>query len=73
MRVTLAGPGCGGPGTMTEEVREALARADYLVGAKRLLEDLPEGLTARRDAAVRPEEITALLAAAKWLTPTSAR
>jgi len=65
MRVTLAGLGCGGPGTMTEEVREALARADYLVGAKRLLEDLPEGLTARRDAAVRPEEITALLAAAE--------
>lgn len=61
MRVTLAGIGCGTPDTVTAEVRGALARADYLVGAKRLLDRLPEGISPRRDAAVRPGDIVELL------------
>ena len=38
MKVTLAGTGCGDPGTMTEEVRKALENADMIIGAPRLLE-----------------------------------
>lgn len=38
MRVTLVGTGCGDPGTMTEEVKQAIAAADVLIGAPRLLE-----------------------------------
>ena len=45
MRVTLAGLGCGAMATVTAEVGEALAQADYLIGAARLLRRLPEELT----------------------------
>ena len=48
MRVTLVGLGCGRMDTVTAEVREALTLADYVVGAARLLEQLPETLTPRR-------------------------
>ena len=48
MKVILAGTGCGSRGTMTEEVREAIRQADLLIGAKRLLESIPEEVTARR-------------------------
>lgn len=41
MRVTLAGLGCGAMATVTAEVGEALAQADYLIGAARLLRRLP--------------------------------
>lgn len=64
MRVTLAGLGCGSPDTVTAEVQEALCRADIVIGAARLLSRLPEGLTPRRDAAVRPREILERLLAA---------
>lgn len=61
MRVTLAGLGCGTMATITAEVGEALAQADYLIGAARLLEQLPQGLTPRRTCAVHPREIAELL------------
>ena len=61
MRVTLVGLGCGRMDTVTAEVREALTLADYVVGAARLLEQLPETLTPRRKAAVKPGEILSLL------------
>ena len=57
MQVTLAGLGCGTAATLTAEVRKALEGADLLIGAPRLLEALPSGLTARRESAVRPREI----------------
>lgn len=63
MQVTLAGLGCGTASAVTEEVREALVRADCLVGAARLLESLPEGLTPRRVRAVKPREILEALLA----------
>lgn len=63
MRVTLAGLGCGGWETVTGEVREALERAEYVIGAPRLAGGLPESVTPRRDSAVRPGEILANLLA----------
>lgn len=63
MQVTLAGLGCGTAATITAEVREAMANADLLAGAARLLESLPEGLTPRRTCAVKPREIVEALLA----------
>lgn len=57
MQVTLAGLGCGTTAVLTGEVREALAQADCLVGASRLLKTLPDGLTLRRHSAVKPQDI----------------
>ena len=42
MTLTLVGMGCGSAATLTEEGRQALLQADLLIGASRLLEDLPE-------------------------------
>ena len=57
MRVILAGTGCGGPGSMTEEVRQEIGKAALLIGAPRLLAsiDAPEGCG--KFPAVRTEEI----------------
>lgn len=63
MQVTLAGLGCGTAATVTAEVRAALEEAEILVGAVRLLESLPEGLTPRRVCAVKPREIMEALLA----------
>ena len=63
MQVTLAGLGCGTAATVTAEVQQALAGAEVLVGAARLLESLPEDLTPRRVCAVRPREIAEALRA----------
>lgn len=63
MKVTLAGLGCGTAAAITAEVREALAQADFLTGAARLLDQLPEGITPRRESAVKPREIIELLLA----------
>ena len=38
MKVTLVGTGCGDPGTMTQEVKEAIGSADIIIGAPRLIE-----------------------------------
>lgn len=38
MKVTLVGTGCGDPGTMTTEVKNAIGVADILIGAPRLME-----------------------------------
>lgn len=55
MKATLIGIGCGGEGTLTLQGRDVLLRADYILGAERLLASLPEGCTQRREAAIRPE------------------
>lgn len=60
-RVTIVGLGMGTPGTLTADGRAALAEARRIVGAKRLLETLPDGCTDNRAAAVKPEAIAAAL------------
>lgn len=57
MRVILAAAGGGLPGSMTQECRDAVQEAACLIGAPRLLADLPEHGAARRVAATRPQEI----------------
>lgn len=61
MQVTLAGIGCGTAATITGEVQTALANAEVLIGASRLLDALPESLAAQRVCAVKPGEIVAAL------------
>ena len=53
MRVTLVGTGCGNPGTMTEEVKNALGSADIVIGAPRLIEVVQDMLDP--DALKMPE------------------
>ena len=57
MRVTLASLGGGTPDTMTAECAAALRSAGCILGAKRLLANLPEGCTENRIAAVSPREL----------------
>lgn len=57
MQVTLASLGGGRPETMTAECIAALKRAGCILGAKRLLEDLPQGCTENRIAAIRPQAL----------------
>ena len=58
--VTLIGLGPGGPGSLTGEASRALAEAEILLGAKRLLDAVPAG-NAERVAEYRPEAILDLL------------
>lgn len=57
MQVNLAALGGGRIETLTAECREALQRADLILGAERLLQNLPAGCTQRRIAAVQAEDI----------------
>ena len=57
MEVTLVAAGGGTSETMTQECVRALAEAQCIVGAKRLLNALPSSCTARRVEAARPEEV----------------
>ena len=61
MQVILAAAGGGGPHTMTEACRQALEAAPCIIGARRLLDSLPEGWGAQRIAATRPGEILAAI------------
>lgn len=61
MKVILAGTGCGSQSSMTGEVRDAIRQADLLIGAKRLLESIPEEVPARREAAIYAEEILEII------------
>lgn len=69
MNVTLLGMGCGTAETMTAEARRALAAADLIVGASRLLAALPGGCTSNRAAATKPQEILNLLQQAACTAP----
>ena len=62
--ITLVGMGSGMPGSLTAQGLAALQQADLILGARRLLEHLPEGCTAERRAMYKPEEILACLAEA---------
>ena len=61
--ITLVGMGAGTPAYLTAQGLAALQQAQYILGAKRLLEHLPEGCTPQRKAMYKPEEILAELAA----------
>ena len=61
MQVILAAAGGGSPHTMTESCRQALEAAPCIIGARRLLDSLPEGWGAQRIAATRPGEILAAI------------
>lgn len=63
MKVTLIGMGCGGGEGLSLQGLRALEQADYILGAGRLLEGLPERCTSHRDAAARAEDILALIQA----------
>ena len=57
MRVILAGLGGGTLDTLTMQAQRALEEAEVILGARRLLDALPETCTPRRIAAVTAQEI----------------
>ena len=61
MKITLVGMGSGTPGSLTAAGLETLRGAELIIGARRLLENLPEGCTANRAALYKTDEICALL------------
>lgn len=61
MKITLVGMGSGAPGSLTAAGLETLHGAELIIGARRLLENLPEGCTANRAALYKTDEICALL------------
>lgn len=65
MQVILAAAGGGSEGTITEDCRQALKGADCIIGAGRLLKELPDEYTKNRMAAARPEEILGILRSRK--------
>lgn len=67
--ITLIGMGAGTPETLTVQSLAALQRADWIFGAKRLLEQLPAGCTEHRKALYKAEEILAWIAQTKAETP----
>ena len=61
MKITLVGMGSGAPGSLTAAGLETLRGAELIIGARRLLENLPEGCTVNRAAHYKTDEICALL------------
>ncbi len=57
MQVVFASLGGGTPETITAECMTALRQAGCILGAKRLLQALPQGCTQNRISAIRPEEL----------------
>ena len=57
MNVTLLGMGSGSAAHLTQAAAEALADAGCIIGARRLLEQLPETCTGLRFAATKPADI----------------
>ena len=55
--ITLVGMGAGTPETLTVQGLSALRKADLILGAKRLLEQLPEGYTQNRKAVYQADAI----------------
>ena len=48
MKITLVGMGSGLPGSLTAQGLQALQTAGLILGAKRLLQNLPDGCTPNR-------------------------
>lgn len=63
MQVNLLALGGGTTDTLSEESWRILLQAQQIVGASRLLEQLPEGCTTNRAAATKPEQILQALQA----------
>ena len=61
MKITLVGMGSGTPGSLTVQGLSALREAELIIGARRLLENLPDGCTGNRAPLYKIEEICALL------------
>ena len=61
MKITLVGMGSGIPGSLTMQGLNALREAELIIGARRLLESLPDGCTGNRAPLYKIEEICALL------------
>ena len=61
MQVTLIGLGGGTGETLSAEARRALEQAELVLGAERLLENLPEIENQKRAAATKSAELFALL------------
>ena len=63
MKITLVGMGSGLPGSLTAQGLQALQTAGLILGAKRLLQDLPDGCTPNRKPIYLPDEVLACLQA----------
>lgn len=63
MKITLVGMGSGLPGSLTAQGLQALQTAELILGAKRLLQNLPDGCTPNRKAIYQPDEVLACLQA----------
>lgn len=63
MKITLVGMGSGLPGSLTAQGLQALQTAGLILGAKRLLQNLPDGCTPNRKPIYQPEEVLACLQA----------
>lgn len=61
MSVILAGTGCGSLGSMTDEVKQAIEKADLLIGAQRLLDSIPSQWGGRRKPAIYAAEILEII------------
>ena len=61
MRITLVGMGSGAPGGLTVRGLAVLQGAGLIIGARRLLQNLPDGCTSNRTALYKTDEICALL------------
>ena len=61
MKITLVGMGSDTPGSLTMQGLNALREAELIIGARRLLESLPDGCTGNRAPLYKIEEICALL------------
>lgn len=57
MSITLLGTGSGDAATLTRAAEQALRAAGCIIGARRLLAQLPEGCTENRIAATKPADI----------------
>lgn len=67
MKVTVIGTGMGDGDTMTLGAWRALEQADCIIGARRLVDSLPPGLTACRLAEIREQAIVEHLRAhSEW-------
>ena len=72
MKITLVGMGSGLPGSLTAQGLQALQTAGLILGAKRLLQNLPDGCTPNRKPIYLPDEVLACLQAEpcqpRWFT-----
>ena len=62
----LVGMGPGNPDYISPAARKALLSADVLIGAERLLDQLPEGACENRHMLTRAGDIIDMLAHSTW-------